>query len=181
MSKCQQCGADLPPRTEGKRKRKFCDNNNKCKQSYYYKNKPKDYVRVPVEELKELGGYRFKSGVFTLVGNDAEIVRDMIPNIDKKEMDKILDDLFHLGMAATVTDGVKTERVNPLSDEVQDAIKNNEESVTPVPPAEKYPSDFNGLLKFAKEGKVENKEEFKAWVNAQRLTGNQKSMILSKI
>ena len=43
-----------------------------------------------------------------------------------------------------------------------------------------YPSDFNGLLKMAKEG-VSNEGEFKAAVASSKLNGNQKSMVLSKL
>ena len=43
-----------------------------------------------------------------------------------------------------------------------------------------YPTDFNGLLKMAKEG-VSNIGEFKVAVAASKLNGNQKSMVLSKL
>ncbi len=43
-----------------------------------------------------------------------------------------------------------------------------------------YPTDFNGLLKMAKEG-VDNIEVFKIAVGASKCNGNQKSMILSKL
>lgn len=43
-----------------------------------------------------------------------------------------------------------------------------------------YPTDFNGLLKMAKEG-VSNEGEFKAAVASSKLNGNQKSMVLSKL
>lgn len=55
MSKCLACGKELPPKTEGKRERKFCDNKNKCKQLYHSKNqKEKKFKTIPIEQWEEL-------------------------------------------------------------------------------------------------------------------------------
>lgn len=59
MNKCLNCGAEIVQK-EGARERKFCENQNKCKQAYHNKHKkPQKFVRKDkydkvVEELVKI-------------------------------------------------------------------------------------------------------------------------------
>jgi len=57
MNNCLNCGAEIKQK-EGARKRKFCDNQNKCKQAYHNKKNGSGYKpkrkHLSVEEYEKL-------------------------------------------------------------------------------------------------------------------------------
>lgn len=64
MSNCLECNKPLPPRTEGKRERKFCDNKGACKQKYWVKQNAKNPVTItiPLGDLSEGEIYSWING-----------------------------------------------------------------------------------------------------------------------
>jgi hypothetical protein len=98
------------------------------------------------------------------------------------EMGKVANDILHLGMAATKTDGITMKRVDPLSPEVSAALYNSEhtDSQITVKTIPAFPTKFNDLLAMAKKG-VEDKEVFIAWVKGRGLPFNQQTLIINKI
>lgn len=101
---------------------------------------------------------------------------------NKEEIDLVVNDIMHLGMAATKTDGITFKRVDPLSPEVSAALYNSEHTDSQIIVKEipAFPTKFNDLLAMAKEG-VEDKEVFIQWVKGRGLPFNQQTLILNKI
>lgn len=50
---CLHCGTEVPQK-EGRRQRKFCDNNGKCRVAYFHKTHPKEKKYVLKERYEEL-------------------------------------------------------------------------------------------------------------------------------
>lgn len=106
MSKCLACGADLPPRTEGKRERKFCDNKNKCKQLYHSKNqKEKKFKTIPIEQWVEIQKKLAATQTGKAINLDELKLNDTVDTKEKGDM--LMAQLKHLGKTSKKSKKVK--------------------------------------------------------------------------
>jgi len=82
----------------------------------------------------------------------------------------------------TIAENNLPENKEKILEEKNRLPKEQYNSKHPATPNEctEYPSDFQSLLKIAKEG-VDNEEAFKMAVSASKLAPNQKSMVLAKL
>jgi len=96
------------------------------------------------------------------------------------ELLKVKNDMADFGTSVSKIDkDGNFKRVHPLSNEAMVALHNAENKDSHIQTLE-YPTDFQSLLKMAKEG-VDNPEAFKMAVSASKLAPNQKSMVLAKL
>jgi len=163
MANCKNCSKPIELK-QGRRPREFCDNNQKCRNEWFRKNKKaKETVTIPIEKWNE-------------------IEKQLESLLDKSfdERKKVANDMADFGMSVSkINQDGNFKRVHPLSNEAMVARHNAENKDSHMETLE-YPTDFQSLLKMAKEG-VDNMEAFKMAVNASKLAPNQKSMVLSKI
>lgn len=107
MSKCLNCGNEVK-QTEGRRPRKFCDNNGRCRGEHFRKNNPKE-------------------GKYVLRKTHEEMIKKFTDRIEKvleenkEDIGKIQEDISTLGISiqeTKVENGkVKVRHVDPISDE----------------------------------------------------------------
>lgn len=131
MSKCLQCGTELPPKIEGKRPRLYCDNNGACKQKHWQKNKKaKTHVTIPIEKYNEL-----ETQLSELLSKSLEE--------NKEEFNKALNDITEKGLAIThTTENGKVRRIDEFSEEGQKA-KAFLNQIPPMPIKEKGENSFD--------------------------------------
>lgn len=162
---CLNCQAeiiDIP----GRRPKKFCGNN--CRQKYWQKNKVKKEDPASPTKLT------FKSRKLVPVKQDDPLDTTLGDPRDSKARvyNEKGDDLFPM-----LCDGKKIKKY--FADEpLQYFTPINQPIIDKF--SQCYPSDYNELLRMAKAGVMDH-AAFKKHVEAAKLTGNQKSMIYSKL
>lgn len=123
---CLNCGKEVP-QTEGKRERKYCDNNGACKSEYQRKHtkaEPKYVQYKTFQALKDKfteAEKEFESKLIGLIENS---------NI-KTETEKATQDLNTLGVSIT-KDG---ERIDPMSEKGNKIIKAASKKPNHITPA----------------------------------------------
>ncbi len=126
MSNCLNCGAEVV-QVEGRRERKFCDNNNKCKGEYNRKqNKAPKYVQF--KSFQELQA-KFEAAI-----KEREEFRHKLD---------ILDNLHKNGVATVeeVNNLIKPQNKPVLAPEIKKTTKEPTPTKTGNPVAEKQASD----------------------------------------
>ena len=101
MSNCKNCSSPIEVK-QGRRPREFCDNNQKCRNEYFRKNKKdKKFVTVPIEVWNELQVER--RAYYVPSENSA-----------KEQKDKVLGSVGGYGKFAILKDATKpTGEVKP--------------------------------------------------------------------
>ena len=102
MNKCLNCSAEIIQKNGGK-ERKFCDNNNACKQAYYNK--------------KNGSGYKPKRKHLTVEEYEALLSKIVDTSEQKEIQKKVVSDLMDYGMAKVNTPiAAKPEKLKGESD-----------------------------------------------------------------
>jgi len=82
MSNCKNCGNPIQSHS-GRRPREFCDNNQKCRNEWFRKNKKGNVIKVLASEVVEGKLYQFINGqliemIENRLNRDREAISDAI-------------------------------------------------------------------------------------------------------
>jgi len=87
MSNCKNCGKPIQSHS-GRRPREFCDNNQKCRNEWFRKNKKVETHKIiPMEEWKEIKEQLNKVSLIPLM--DIEEVKKMVDAYGNRSKDDI--------------------------------------------------------------------------------------------